>query len=325
LETALEYWLSQIRKGAIAALPEVEDRNYGNERFEPWEFVPYTDAMLDENINAFNRLVEGIEARMPPPASPTSPTEIVYGLVDEITLQNLNLPQRFGYEFVRRVRRPRFQMIAPGLEVLGPSTFVDQPFGSFLYPGTVQIPPLLLFRFKANYTDNTMPNNRTGEPIAQLFPRHSRITTYPAGLYLRPSSTTSAEDECLFLLPFGIGANGYARRSDGSKFGSRRTPADSCFDLYRPGYQPFEQHHEHSLRDVLENWRGLVESGVWQVDENGVAGGIDVWREADSKERWTHYVIPIPYSGTESQSDPRVFSNKRAQLPVRVRNTPHRP
>lgn len=302
METALEYWLSQIRKGAIAALPEVEDRNYGNERFEPWEFVPYTDAMLDENINAFNRLVEAIEARMPPPASPKSPTEIVYGLVDEITLQNLNLPQRFGYEFVRRVRRPRFQMIAPGLEVLGPSTFVDQPFGSVLYPGTVQIPPILLFRFKANYTDNTMPNNRTGEPIAQLFPRHSRITTYPAGLYLRPSSTISAEDECLFLLPFGIGANGYARRSDGSKFGSRRTPVDSCFDLYRPGYQPFEQHHEHGLRDVLENWRGLVESGVWQVDENGVAGGIDVWREADSKERWTHYVIPIPYSGRERVS-----------------------
>lgn len=80
METALEYWLSQIRKGAIAALPEVEDRNYGNERFEPWEFVPYTDAMLDENINAFNRLVEAIEARMPPQPALQAPQRLSTGL-----------------------------------------------------------------------------------------------------------------------------------------------------------------------------------------------------------------------------------------------------
>jgi hypothetical protein len=58
-------------------------------------------------------------------------------------------------------------------------------------------------------------------------------------------------------------------------------------DLYRAGYQPFE-----SLFDVLKSWRGMVERGDWQIDENGVAGGMHVWRETDTGEKWAKYVIP---------------------------------
>jgi hypothetical protein len=86
----------------------------------------------------------------------------------------------------------------------------------------------------------------------------------------------TAEHECLLILPFGIGANEFARKSDGSKFGRRRAGGDSHMDLYRPGYQPLEDHHEHSLVDVLKSWRGVVERGDWQIDENEVAGGMDV-------------------------------------------------
>ena len=108
-----------------------------------------------------------------------------------------------------------------------------------------------------------------------------------------------AEDECLFILPFGIGANGYARKSDGSRFGRRENGEDSHVDLYRPGYQPFEEQHEQSLVDVLESWRGMVERGDWQIDKNGVAGGMDVWREADSQEGWEGYVVPRVVEGIE--------------------------
>lgn len=126
LETALEFWLSQIRKGRIATPPKVPHKNYVYERFDPWEFIPYNDTMLEENIDAFNRLVESIEARMPPTASTTEVAEAVHGLVDSSVLQATELPQRFAYEFVRRTRRPRFQMIAPGLEVLTDSALFDQ-------------------------------------------------------------------------------------------------------------------------------------------------------------------------------------------------------
>ncbi|CAN9428050.1 unnamed protein product [Alternaria sp. RS040] len=203
LETALEFWLSQIRKGRIATPPKVPHKNYVYERFDPWEFIPYNDTMLEENIDAFNRLVESIEARMPPTASTTEVAKAVHGLVDSSVLQATELPQRFAYEFVRRTRRPRFQMIAPGLEVLTDSALFDQ------------------------------------------------------------------------------------------------TGGDSHVDLYRPGHQPLENHHEQSLVDVLKNWRGMVERGDWQIDENGVAGGMDVWREADSEEKWEAYVLPRAMEGVD--------------------------
>jgi hypothetical protein len=43
----------------------------------------------------------------------------------------------------------------------------------------------------------------------------------------------------------------------------------------------------------------MVERGDWQIDENGVAGGMDVWREADSEEKWEAYVIPRAVEGVE--------------------------
>lgn len=36
----------------------------------------------------------------------------------------------------------------------------------------------------------------------------------------------------------------------------------------------------------------MVESGYWEVDANGVAGGIEKWREADSAAHWQKYQLP---------------------------------
>ncbi|CAN9200651.1 unnamed protein product [Alternaria alternata] len=299
LETALEFWLGQVRKGRIATPHEGENEDLVNERYDPWQFIPYNDTMLEENVDAFNRLVEAIEARMPSAYRPAEAEGIVHGLVDESALQSIDLPPRFAYKFLCRARRPRFQMIAPGLEILTSSTFSDQPFRSYFSSSEPEFPPILLFRSGSNYKDDTTPHFVTGEPMPSLFTGFSRITCFPAGLYLLPTGEVRAEDECMLILPFGIGSNGYARKSDGSRFGRSRTGGNSHVDLYRPGYQPFEEQHEQSLVDVLKNWKGMVERGDWQIDENGVAGGMDVWREADSEEKWEAYVIPRAVEGVE--------------------------
>lgn len=44
---------------------------------------------------------------------------------------------------------------------------------------------------------------------------------------------------------------------------------------------------------VLKTWLGMVERGDWKIDRYGVAGGIDVWREADTEQDWEKYVIPL--------------------------------
>jgi hypothetical protein len=36
----------------------------------------------------------------------------------------------------------------------------------------------------------------------------------------------------------------------------------------------------------------MVEGGIWKVDENGVVGDMETWKEADTEEGWEKYVIP---------------------------------
>jgi hypothetical protein len=43
---------------------------------------------------------------------------------------------------------------------------------------------------------------------------------------------------------------------------------------------------------VLNNWADRVERGDWEVDEDGVVGGIDKFREADTEAHWQKYWIP---------------------------------
>jgi hypothetical protein len=43
------------------------------------------------------------------------------------------------------------------------------------------------------------------------------------------------------------------------------------------------------LAAVLVNWQEQIENESWRVDENGVAGGEDVWKEADTKDKAENY------------------------------------
>lgn len=51
--------------------------------------------------------------------------------------------------------------------------------------------------------------------------------------------------------------------------------------------------HDVQLKFVLRRWVELVESGYWEVDANGVAGGIEKWRDADTAEHWQKYKLPV--------------------------------
>lgn len=35
--------------------------------------------------------------------------------------------------------------------------------------------------------------------------------------------------------------------------------------------------------------------GDWKVGEEGVMGGIDEWKKADTEEEWNRYVIPVTW------------------------------
>ncbi|CAO2656567.1 Nn.00g053700.m01.CDS01 [Neocucurbitaria sp. VM-36] len=291
LDVVLDYWLSTVRSGRIVAVP----KHHPNSPFEgwcgmhPWRFMRFYDNMLDETLDAFNRLVEAIETRLPQGSS-LSDDLIEYGLVDADVLQLHEIAPGFAREFLECARTPRFKYIAPGLEVITTSNFSRQPF----IPDPDDkarkddVPAILIFYSKLNYNNSQdlMEPGGTG-PFGY---DHRHFTSFPAGLYLIQTRWSMSDDACKFILPFSIGGNGYARRTDGLVYGWGYTRG-SFDDLYSLGSHPFETHNEQNLASVLRNWLGMVERGDWKIDENGVAGGMEIWKEADTEEHWEKYVI----------------------------------
>lgn len=264
---------------------------------KPWLLVTYTEAWLEETVEMFNRLVRAIEDRMP--QKPIDHGDnVTVGLVDEEDLDPMNIPDGFAYQFLLRAQRPRFQMIAPGLEVQQSPKFIKQPFWSHR-PNEIQaVPPILLFRAVHPPGTEGEYKGLTGDDDHAFWYPFKATEDYAAGLYLSNCDENLPEDLCCMVLPFGIGANGYARKSDGVLFGEdyedgRAEARDVFTELYAMGHDPFGLMRAHSLQEILKHWLGIVERGDWQVDENGVAGGMDKWREADTEERWDKYVLPL--------------------------------
>ncbi|KAF2273042.1 uncharacterized protein EI97DRAFT_503825 [Westerdykella ornata] len=334
LDRLLQAWLDMIANGSIKAVPD-EQEAHGR----PWVLDSCSEIMIQKTVNAFDRLVQSIEARLPDAGSLAGDTTITYGLLDDDVLQlaiesEIVEGQGFAFEFLRRARRPRFSRIAPGLDVPNSANFLLQQsseteesmegspsVGTQLWKvvegwyrnvlGRPQsaskddsiklpsLPALLLFRSNRVVDEKTI-NCRASGPYDRR--RRGWGSRYNAGLYLIPLGCSRFEDEFQLILPFGIGAKGYARMSDGSRFcenTASRDPEmamsnmDTFADLYRPGYQPFEDFREHRLFTLLENWRERVECGDWDIGEDGVEGSMEVWREADTEHGWQKYVLPV--------------------------------
>jgi hypothetical protein len=303
LLTVLEAWRDMIRAGKIQAVSD--DVEVPNSKYDPWINVPYSEPMLQESVHAFNELVEAIESRMPTLPDESRPT----GLVDDDVLEGSGIPAGFGYEFIQQVQRPSFKFIAPGLAIPTSTTLADQPFFD-IEPEPpngdddqiLGIQPLLLARSDQTYT--APPNGDiTGSGLPFSWP-YSQVPTYPSGLYLAPvdrESSNSFEDEVKLVLPFGIGSHGFARTSDGARFGENTEdhgtvePKDTHAELYQPGFQPFGEIHGVRLVKVLRSWKEMVERGDWRVDGEGIVGGMEQWRKADTEMDWAKFVIPVDW------------------------------
>ena len=102
------------------------------------------------------------------------------------------------------------------------------------------------------------------------------------------------------MLPDKIGQKWYGRPSDGSHSAKQflpptmpSVPSSSSQGVHQQGFNPFIQGHDVQLKHVLRRWVELVESGHWKVDQNGVAGDIEKWREADSAAHWRKYQLSM--------------------------------
>lgn len=298
LETVLEAWLDMIEKGKFVFTNDSDGK-------EPWKLAAFSEQILQECVNVFNSLVDEIESRLP--QDDTLRGDALPPLIEDGILDTLGISQGFAGQFARRAKRPRFRFIAPGLAAPDTESFRKQPFASLASSGENKAFPILLFGAIDNATKCMAPQSLSehespfDRPFGGPF---GQVEKYPAGLYFScdsPRYDRQSEDECVLVLPYCIGARGYARTSDGARFGenlmseTEEDGRDSFIDLYQLGYNHFITGHTRQLLDILKNWRAMIREGHWKVDADGVMGGIEEWRKADTKEDWEKYVIPITW------------------------------
>jgi hypothetical protein len=313
LENILSVWIEMIQRGKAIALPEdvckvsydesdwQQDANgewqetKGPQRdpttgairigqAPPWTIVPWTQQDLTECLEIWETAVELIEQRMSLP--PHTHESILVGAA---SLEGLPIPDGFAKRFMLQARKPRLSFIAPGLRLPTADTFAEQPFLSEVDPSDLAsektAPPILLFR-----SDNKVATNSLSR-VSFDFPHGGPgAKECPAGLYLGRcdrTSNTPFEDGCELLLPFRF-ENGWAKQSDSSEMVYRQ-PHET---LLQSGVNPFNQRHPVQLKGFLEIVVTNLRAGNWSVDDHGVAGGLDVWKQADT-EKWRNYWLPL--------------------------------
>lgn len=148
-----------------------------------------------------------------------------------------------------------------------------------------ETPPILMFP-----RDSTVQTGSLS-PLSFGYPYDGPDRTEcPAGLYLGRCDRTSGtpfEDGCELLLPFEL-ENGWAKQSDLGDLVYCQ-PHES---LLQSGVNPFNERHPIQLRALLEVVVMNVRAGEWSIDDHCVAGGIDVWKQADT-EKWQNYWLPL--------------------------------
>ncbi|QYS99747.1 hypothetical protein H0G86_006866 [Trichoderma simmonsii] len=292
LELILEAFLDMIDQGKALAVDSSYDGE--QERIGPWIMPSYTVCDLDQTLEAFGRLTHAVESRMP--ATRSNET---HRLGDAIRSSEL-LPNSFAGQFLARARDTRFSHIAPGLRIAR-----QQPFSSVNVEGG-KMRPILIFESSQEAYQDTERAPWGEEVHISHFPQpFQSITNFPAGIYLTetvPHGAHPFEDGCKLILPHTIGGNGWARTSDGALFGEntqakgpRASQVPRSTQLYQQGFNHFIQTHDVQLKHVLRHWADMVEKGKWAVDVDGVGGGIEKWREADTEDHWQDYQLPMSW------------------------------
>ena len=284
LEHILDAYINIIEHAKIQAVPDDSGYVGPPDRQRPWVIRPYSNYIIERTITAFNDLAAAIEEK----ADVQEQENQDRPLADNATLERAHITG-FVKEFLLRAKKPIIKYIAPGIAIQTADELSDQPYSDIPLENDGDSVPVLLFRSDRPAVDVDI----FGRPFEGTHPCIPGLYTVPfSNGYSNPFP-----DATKFVLPFAIGANGFAKSSDegliGENRGSTSEPEgeDLYHGLYTAGYNPYIEAHDMQLYKVLENWRDMVKQGHWQVDQNGVADSIEKFQEADTQEHCEEYVI----------------------------------
>ncbi|KAL5333708.1 hypothetical protein BJX70DRAFT_403326 [Aspergillus crustosus] len=341
LETILAGYIDMIDEGKVAAVANWEDGEPGVPEWPwpapPWVLHIYTAVDVQKAVAATKRLLDAIEAKIEehehehehsagPSETKAADTNYLPWNDPAALPADLVPPGTFAFEFLQGIKmlKARFRYIAPGVRFPTVEEFLAQKAETPPWQEPGQHPLRLMHVEQPEDDDREDNNNReddgeddgedsNGDNLekeqqteeTETEPEQPKINSpkYP-GLYIEqvtPSASFHFSNESRLELPFGIGANGWARQSSGQPLGYniaewRPAPADTAWDLYQSGDPTgFTDIRLVQIHKVLENWAGMVEGGHWGVDGEGVVGGSGRFREADTEEGWGLYWIPVSW------------------------------
>jgi hypothetical protein len=312
LEVALSAWVDMIDTGKVIARSKGKSTR-GPWECTPWKLLPYSEHDVEHAVSSLNNLITRIECLLEDPSfkpldNPNDQTKLLdacttklnqpiseeqLGLIPREILDNAAILEGFIREFLLQVRRPQnIKYIAPGLRLPIPSDLTPHPFQNFQITGSMEYDnpalPLSLF----------ISDIKSSAPLLG-YPFHE-TSNLSYGLwieYCNKDAHHTFEDAFRLYLPFEIGANGFARLTDDSLMGENQEdhtmarPEGRKNELYQPGYCHFIPWHRPQLGDVLELWSNLVGLGEWEVNGNGVLGGIEKFKDADTHEHSHKYQL----------------------------------
>ncbi|PPJ49659.1 hypothetical protein CBER1_02209 [Cercospora berteroae] len=270
-----------------------------------WQLNGVAQCDLDDALSAWDDLVENVEQRILNNDGSSLEDDTPRVLLNPDTAASLSL-STFRRSFLTRARRPKFQWIAPGMQVpssdelarrISAATATDETSTS----DSLQEHPLLLFAipesnrepWPSNYCSSL--TQRVPSNSELLFPFAKNIDDeagFAPGLYL--SSTASEHmvyaDSFRLILPFTLGANGFVRRTDFTwdigvseatdQLGNlHHNTAPRYSELYQSGNSITDNgmpQHDGQLSKLFETWKrqGEMGAGGWRVSEQDAVGVI---------------------------------------------------
>ncbi|KAJ7597734.1 hypothetical protein C8J56DRAFT_920809 [Mycena floridula] len=227
---------------------------------------PHVDHDVLATLTEYHALLDAISSRIDGAVIHDRP------LVSAETLQRWKITG-FAFDFLSRAKTPSFTYIAPGITV-----YSDEIMDALMTKDTGstrqklaeerQFEPFLIF-----------PSDETVEQVNPMFEIDAPfLLEERAGVYLWGT------DELQFVLPYPLGENGYLREGNSPLDLEWKWRVYGNNALYQHGHCPYFGSHYTKLRTLLHLWTHNVEKEQFVVGPDGVEGGMELYKEADSAE-----------------------------------------
>ncbi|PWY76044.1 hypothetical protein BO94DRAFT_577848 [Aspergillus sclerotioniger CBS 115572] len=313
LEDIYTAYLQMIVESKVQRVPrQLPFVDLDDNRVGPWNLCAYTQADVCKAAEAFQSFLNEIKGRLPASTTENRMRQPLPWSHSSVRTEASIAPNSFVDAFCRATTagtntNPGIKYIAPGIRLPTAEEFpAIQPFRESSFAddeSACPILPTLLFIAEGEEGEVALTVPDPGIKLNSLVRRKfssGGAQPRPAGLYLSGDDRahTPFENGCHLLLPFGVGRNRWARRSDNTYMGKGWDreydiqTADQNSELYQSVFNGMVPHRHVLLHIVLSHWAEQVKTGRWRVGETGVMREIGVWREADTEQGWKMYWVP---------------------------------